>query len=416
MAVGRRIAAGDVVAGYEVGELVGRGGMGEVFRAIDVRLDRPVALKLLVEQLSGDEGFRERLLRESRLAASLDHPNVVPIYEAGEADGRLFIAMRYVDGTDLKSLLRREGPLEPERAVAIASQVAEALDAAHRKGLVHRDVKPSNVLLDQEGGREHVYLADFGLTQSVSDTGPTDGQLMGTVDYVAPEQIRGDRVDGRADVYALGCLLFETLAGTLPFSGGSDVAVVYAHLEEDPPRASERRPGLPQAVDAVFARGMAKEPGDRHATCGELVDEARATIGLVQRRPVTRARVALVAIVAAVVAAATATGIMLATLVATPGDGLQRRVARADRPWTNEVTASYAVSATPGHRRRLRNTASGSGTSGTDRSGDSTRARRRAALHDDGRAARPHAPRWHRSTWPETARPSSKARSRDTTR
>ena len=266
MAVGRRIAAGDVVAGYEVGELVGRGGMGEVFRAIDVRLDRPVALKLLVEQLSGDEGFRERLLRESRLAASLDHPNVVPIYEAGEADGRLFIAMRYVDGTDLKSLLRREGPLEPERAVAIASQVAEALDAAHRKGLVHRDVKPSNVLLDQEGGREHVYLADFGLTQSVSDTGPTDGQLMGTVDYVAPEQIRGDRVDGRADVYALGCLLFETLTGTLPFSGGSDVAVVYAHLEEDPPRASERRPGLPQAVDAVFARGMAKDPGDRHAT------------------------------------------------------------------------------------------------------------------------------------------------------
>ena len=260
MAVGRRIAAGDVVAGYEVGEPVGRGGMGEVFRAIDVRLDRPVALKLLVEQLSGDEGFRERLLRESRLAASLDHPNVVPIYEAGEADGRLFIAMRYVAGTDLKSLLRREGPLEPERAVAIASQVAEALDAAHRKGLVHRDVKPSNVLLDQEGGREHVYLADFGLTQSVSDTGPTDGQLMGTVDYVAPEQIRGDRVDGRADVYALGCLLFETLTGTLPFSGGSDVAVVYAHLEEDPPRASERRPGLPQAVDAVFARGWPRIP------------------------------------------------------------------------------------------------------------------------------------------------------------
>ena len=231
MAVGRGIAAGDLVAGYQVGALAGRGGMGEVYRALDLRLERPVALKLLSERLSEDEGFRDRLLRESRLAASLDHPNVVPIYEAGEADGRLFIAMRYVDGTDLKALLRREGALAPERAVAIAAQIADALDAAHGKGLVHRDVKPSNILVDQQGGREHAYLADFGLTQSVSDAGPTDGQLMGTVDYVAPEQIRGDQVDGRADVYALGCLLFETLTGTLPFSGASDVAVVYAHLE-----------------------------------------------------------------------------------------------------------------------------------------------------------------------------------------
>ena len=166
VAVGRRIEAGDLVAGYQVGALVGRGGMGEVYRALDLRLERPVALKLLTERLSDDEGFRERMLRESRLAASLDHPNVVPIYEAGEADGRLFIAMRFVDGTDLKALLRREGALPPERAVAIVAQVADALDAAHTKGLVHRDVKPSNVLLDQQGGREHAYLADFGLTQS----------------------------------------------------------------------------------------------------------------------------------------------------------------------------------------------------------------------------------------------------------
>ena len=185
------------------------------------------------------------MLRESRLAASLDHPNVVPIYEAGEADGRLFIAMRYVDGTDLKALLRREGALAPARAVAIAAQVADALDAAHTKGLVHRDVKPSNVLLDQQGGREHAYLADFGLTQSAGDGGPADGQLMGTVDYVAPEQIRGDQVDGRADLYGLGCLLFESLTGTLPFTGASDVAVVYAHLEEEPPRASERGRAFP---------------------------------------------------------------------------------------------------------------------------------------------------------------------------
>ena len=144
---------------------------------------------------------------------SLDHPNVIPVYEAGEADDRLFIAMRYVEGTDLEALLRREGPLEPARALAIAAQVADALDAAHARGLVHRDVKPSNVLLDRQDGREHVYLADFGLTQSVSDRGPTDGHSSGTVDYVAPEQIRGDEVDGRADIYALGCVLFEALTG-----------------------------------------------------------------------------------------------------------------------------------------------------------------------------------------------------------
>ena len=225
------------------------------------------------------------MLRESRLAASLDHPNVVPIYEAGEADGRLFIAMRYVDGTDLKALLGREGALAPGRVVAIAAQIADALDAAHAKGLVHRDVKPSNVLLDQQGGREHAYLADFGLTQSVGDAGPADGQLMGTVDYVAPEQIRGDQVDGRADVYALGCLLFETLTGTLPFTGASDVAVVYAHLEEEPPRVSERRPELPVGIDDVLARAMAKDPAERPPTCGDLVDEAREALGLVRPEP-----------------------------------------------------------------------------------------------------------------------------------
>ena len=241
MAVGRHIAPGDVIAGYEVEELVGRGGTGEIYRALDPRLERRVALKLLAESYTEDAGFRERLLRESRIAASLDHPNVVPVYEAGETDDRLFIAMRFVEGSDLQALLRSEGPLEPSRAVAIASQVADALDAAHARGLVHRDVKPSNVLLDRQDRREHVYLADFGLTQSVTDRGPTDGHLVGTVDYVAPEQVRGDDVDGRADVYGLGCMLFEALTGTVPFSGVSDVAVIYAHLEAAPPRASERR-------------------------------------------------------------------------------------------------------------------------------------------------------------------------------
>ena len=355
MAVGRRIAAGDLVAGYQVGALVGRGGMGEVYRALDLRLERPVALKLLSERLSDDEGFRDRMLRESRLAASLDHPNVVPIYEAGEADGQLFIAMRYVDGTDLKALLKREGALSPERAVAIAAQVADALDAAHAKGLVHRDVKPSNVLLDQQGGREHAYLADFGLTQSAGDARPTDGQLMGTVDYVAPEQIRGDPVDARADVYALGCLLFETLTGTLPFTGASDVAVVYAHLEQEPPRASERRKEVPPAVDDVLARAMAKDPDDRPADCGALVNDARTALGLVRREPVTRRRIAAVALLAAFLAAAAATAIVLATRSDAPattvGGGSLVRI----DPATNRVTVSYPVSAHPGVITTARN-------------------------------------------------------------
>jgi streptogramin lyase len=347
------VAAGSTLADYEVGELIGRGGMGEVYRALDTRLDRPVALKLLAERFAGDDAFRERLLRESRLAASLDHPNVVPVYEAGEADGWLYLAMRFVDGTDLKTLLRRSGALAPERAIAIAAQVADALDAAHERGLVHRDVKPSNVLLDQQRGREHVYLADFGLTQSASDRGPTDGQVMGTVDYVAPEQIRGDDVDGRADVYALGCLLFETLTGTLPFSGASDVAVVYAHLEEEPPRASERAPSLPAAVDGVLARAMAKDRRERPASCGELVEETREALGLAAARPSRRRPVIVASLAAAVVALAVATAVLLARGgedAAISGGS----IVRID-PASAEIAATYAVSPHPGAVATSRN-------------------------------------------------------------
>ena len=340
---------GSEVAGYRVDELVGRGGMGEVYRARDERLERNVALKILADRYAEDEAFRDRLERESRIAASLDHPNVVPIYEAGEADGRLFIAMRYVEGTDLKALLRREGALEPVRALAVATQVADALDAAHAKGLVHRDVKPSNVLLDQQGGREHAYLADFGLTQSVSDRGPTDGQLMGTVDYVAPEQIRGDEIDGRADIYALGCLLFETLTGTLPFGGASDVAVVYAHLEEEPPRASDRRSELPVAVDAVLHRAMSKAPDDRQPTCRTLVDESRSALGLDVTQTRSRRRFVLVTAVAvclAVVAAGTI------AVVLTGGEPASAKPAaslvRFD-PSSLEVTDRYPIAADPQH-------------------------------------------------------------------
>src|SRR4051794_5565698 len=254
--------------------------MGEVYRAFDLRLERPVALKLLAAGLSDDERFRERLLRESRLAAALDHPNVVPVYEAGGDAGRLFIAMRYVEGSDLRALLRRPGRLEPERVVRIAAPLADALDSAHARGLVHRDVKPSNVLVDDPGGREHPYLADFGLTQSAAHRGPADGGLMGTIDYVAPEQVRGDDVDGRADQYALTCLIFECLTGTLPYQHKSELETIFAHWEEPPPAASSRRADLPREVDDVLAKGMAKEPSERYPTCTELVEAVRAALGL----------------------------------------------------------------------------------------------------------------------------------------
>ena len=338
------IASGVEVAGYRVEELVGRGGMGEVYRAFDGRLDRNVALKILAPRHVDDAAFRERLLRESRLAASLDHPNVVPVYDAGEADAGLYLAMRYVDGADLRAVLRREGALAPARAIEIVSQVADALDAAHAKGLVHRDVKPSNVLID---GRGHCYLADFGLTQSVSDRGPiTDGSLLGTLDYVAPEQIRGDEVDGRADVYALGCMLFECLVGEVPFSASSEVATIYAHLEEKPPSASARRPLLPTAIDHVFLRSMAKDPTERYASCAELVADARAALGLGAAEPRRRrhAIAAAVAFALVVVAAAVASIVLTrdTAQAATTGS-----VVRID-PASGDVTGRYQVSTHPG--------------------------------------------------------------------
>ena len=333
------------VGGYRVDELIGRGGMGEVYRAYDERLERNVALKILAPRYAEDEAFRQRLLRESRLAASLDHPNVIPVYDAGEADGRFYLAMRFVDGTDLRALLRREGALARERAVAIAAQVADALDAAHERGLVHRDVKPSNVLLDQQRGREHAYLADFGLTQSTSDRTVSEGQLMGTVDYVAPEQIRGDDVNGRADTYALGCLLFETLTGSLPFEGASDVAVVFAHLEQAPPRATERDPSLPPGVDEVLARAMAKDREERQDSCRQLVDETRFALGLTaphsSRRLAAFAATASLAVAGAVAA--------LAVLLTRGGGGApvaQGSIVRID-PATSRVSATYRVSAHP---------------------------------------------------------------------
>jgi WD40 repeat protein/class 3 adenylate cyclase len=274
---------GREVAGYRIEALLGRGGTAAVYRAYDARLGRNVALKLLATDLVGDERFRERFLQESRLAASLDHQNVIPIYEAGEADGLLYIAMRYVGGTDLEALIAQEGTLEPARALGILSSVAGALDAAHDRGLVHRDVKPGNVLIAVEPASdspEHVYLSDFGLTRQVAaQTRLTQsGQFVGTAPYVAPEQIAGGALDGRADQYSLACVLFECLSGAPPFAAESLMAALRAHLDEAPPSASARRPGLPRELDAVFERGLAKRAGERYASCRDFVVEARRAI------------------------------------------------------------------------------------------------------------------------------------------
>ncbi len=289
---------GTELAGYRIESLLGWGGMSVVYLAEDLRLKRRVALKLLAARLADDGAFRERFLRESELAASIDHPNIVPIYEAGTAEGVLFIAMRYVEGGDLKQRVQ-VGRMDPSDAIGILAQVAIALDAAHGRGLVHRDVKPSNVLLDsgaRPDGSDHVYLADFGLTKRVSDdTGSGDGGLMGTVDYVAPEQIAGGEVDGMADMYSLGCVLFETLVGHPPFRRHrreSGLAVLFAHLDAQPPAASEERPDLPAALDAVIARALAKEPEQRYPSCREFaraayavaVDEASRVLGDVASR------------------------------------------------------------------------------------------------------------------------------------
>jgi serine/threonine protein kinase len=277
---------GSELAGYRIERLLGRGGMGVVYLAEDLRLKRKVALKLLSPVLAQDDEFRARFLHESELAAALDHPNIVPIYEAGEVEDRLFIAMRYVEGSDLKKRLHG-GALSPEEAVDLLAQVAAALDAAHTRGLVHRDVKPSNVLVAPGLGHEgadHAYLADFGLTKDLSDQGPLaeDGQLMATIDYVAPEQIAGVDIDRRADVYSLGCVLYECLTGEPPFGHESDLAVLFAHLEENPPAPSERRPELPRAIDPVVATALAKSPEERHRTCRELIGAAREALGLAE--------------------------------------------------------------------------------------------------------------------------------------
>jgi DNA-binding beta-propeller fold protein YncE/predicted Ser/Thr protein kinase len=249
---------GSTLGGYRIESLIARGGMGVVYRATQLALDRPVALKVIARQLADDEKFRRRFLSESRLAARLEHPAVVPVYDAREDDGELIVAMRLIEGGDLRKLIDREGPLEPERAVHLLGQVAEALDAAHAAGIVHRDVKPHNILIEGE----RAYLSDFGLAKAYAETGPGPGSgasIVGTVEYMAPEQWRGERVGPAADVYALGCVLYEALTGIVP----------YARKETD------TEPEIPRGIEAVIERAVAKDPAQRYASAGELIAEAR---------------------------------------------------------------------------------------------------------------------------------------------
>ena len=369
MDVSSPVELGSDFLGYRIEELIGRGGMGVVYRAYDLRLKRPVALKLVAPSLARDDRFRERFVRESELVMSLEHPNVVPIYDAGDVDGRVYLAMRLVDGNDLGTLLRAEGALEPARAIAICSQVAAALDAAHERGLVHRDVKPSNVLLDVS---EHVYLADFGLTRRLADDrGPaSEDSAGGTPAYLAPEQFDGDPVDGRTDVYSLGCVLYECLTGEPVFVRSSRLAIAWAHLQEEPPQAHERRPDLPETIDAVISQALAKKPDQRYPTCGAFVVAAREALGLGTTRTSRRRRNLLLAAVAALAIAATAVLATTLTHRARKSADLPllagpNTLARID-PATRKVAAVVHVGLAPilaaGHGRHVWVYSDGSGT------------------------------------------------------
>ncbi|MDP9342228.1 MAG: serine/threonine protein kinase [Actinomycetota bacterium] len=275
---------GEEFAGYRIDSVLGRGGMSVVYLAEDLGLKRKVALKILAPELSEDAAFRDRFIQESQIAANLDHPNIVPIFEARETDGVLYMAMRLVRGKDLRTILRAEGALSHARATTLIVQVAGALDAAHAAGLVHRDVKPANILVvppPDPASTEHAYLSDFGVTKRLESQArlTATGQLVGTADYVAPEQIEGRPVDGRADVYSLGCVLFECLTGRTPFRGDVEVATLWAHVQGKPPQVTDVRPDLPPALNRVLGKALAKTPDLRYRTAGEFAAAARAAVG-----------------------------------------------------------------------------------------------------------------------------------------
>lgn len=304
----RGMPIGTLIAGYRLEEQIGAGGMAVVFRAYDTRLDRQVALKLLAPGLDMDTAARQRFVRESRAAAAVDDPHIIPVFDAGEAGGVLYIAMRYVRGGDVRALVDRSGPLPAGRVAEIVRQAAAALDAAHARGLVHRDVKPANMLVESREGADppdHLYLSDFGLTKAAAgSTGAltATGQFIGTLDYVAPEQITGRPLDGRCDQYALACSAFELLCGQPPFRREQSLSVMYAHLHDPPPQLALLRSGLPGGLNGVLARALAKDPAGRYGSCGEFAAALREVLGAA--RPAAPARPAQPAVLPPVPAAA----------------------------------------------------------------------------------------------------------------
>jgi serine/threonine protein kinase len=286
---------GTEFAGYRLNAVISRTNMSVVYTAEHPRLGHAIALKVLAPDLATNDRFRERFVSESRMAAGIRHPNVIPIYDAGPSDGLLYIAMLYVAGADLRAILKERGRLSPEQAVLLLGQAGRGLDAAHRQSLVHRDVKPGNMLVERGEDQEpdHVYLSDFGITKrALTHTGLTStGQFVGTVDYVAPEQIAGGHVDGRADIYSMGCVLYECLVGSVPFVKEYEQAIVYSHQYEAAPRASELRNDLPEAIDHVIARATAKNPDERYPTCRAMMDAAAEAFGLADSRPIRVATV-----------------------------------------------------------------------------------------------------------------------------
>ncbi len=277
----QELPPGTVIGSYQIEQVAGWGGMGVVYRAAQRRPLRTVALKVIRPDLAADPEFRRRFEHEADSAASIEHPNVLPIYEAGEFQGLLYLAMRYIDGTDLREWLVKNGPMPPARAADIVLQVGKALDAAHAQGLVHRDIKPGNILLSQQRDEDHVFLTDFGLTKKSSAAAQftRTGTWVGTVDYVAPEQIRGEQIDARSDVYSLGCVLYQLVSGKVPFDRDTEVSKIFAHLNEPPPSVGLVSPLL----DEVIKKALAKDPNDRYASAGDL---GRAAVAAAQMRSI----------------------------------------------------------------------------------------------------------------------------------
>jgi serine/threonine-protein kinase len=306
---------GRTIAGYRIEAVLGHGGMSVVYRAEQVSLGRTVALKVIASGLASDESYRRRFEREARQAAEIDHPNIIPVYDAGEAEDHLYIAMRFIQGRDLGSLIAEDGPLGMGRTLFVLEQAAAALDAAHERGLVHRDVKPPNILIEE--GSERVFVSDFGVAKRTAAPGLTrTGLFLGTVAYAAPEQIEGREVDARTDVYALGCVFYECLTGRSPYRRDNEIAEMHAHLAEAPPSLSSARSGLTEALDGVIATALAKSKDERYSTCGELLEAAR--VGAVGSSPAAPRRLAvrlrrkwgrLAAVMLAVAAAGVAVGV-----------------------------------------------------------------------------------------------------------